>query len=70
MRRRFSSTRSLDLKDMLRKNQISTEASSISQKLEVAMEEAEEINRLEKLFGWPVTKFRRSTSSSPSLSHS
>ena len=46
-------------KDMLRKNQISTEASSISQKLEVAMEEAEEINRLEKLFGWPVTKFTK-----------
>ena len=46
-------------KDMLRKNQISSEASSISQKLEVAMEESEEINRLEKLFGWPVTKFTK-----------
>ena len=46
-------------KDMLRKNQLSTTASDIQKRLEVALEEAEEINRLEGLFGWPVTKFAK-----------
>lgn len=55
-------------KEIVRPTDYSSAAEDMSKRLGQAQEEAEEINRLERLFGWPATKFEKVTNLNNMLS--
>ena len=55
-------------KEIVRRTDYSSAAEDMSKRLGQAEEEAEEINRLERLFGWPATKFEKVTNLNNMLS--